>query len=139
MVLNQICAFLNEQFSRINLLTSLNLLKTESLPKFACYFNKFSLGLLLILLAFILKFHSYIMVIERGGQIEREKERERERERLTRNPSFFYGFVLACVKLHFWGDFGVFFFCKFRSSSSNSKVFPEIKSQKSNFILHYFW
>ena len=69
------------------------------------------------------------MVIEGGGQ--REKERGRERRR---SPSFFYGFVLARVRLHlrcfgffFSGggaSFGVFF-CKFRSLSSKTKVFPE--------------
>ena len=63
-ILNQICAFLNDQFSRINLLTSVKKpLETESLPTYAYYFNKCSIELLLILIAFILKFHSYIMVI----------------------------------------------------------------------------
>ena len=61
------------------------------------------------------------MVIEWGGQIERE----RERERWTRNPSFFYVFFGG------GGNFVVFFFFgKFRSSSSNSIVFPEINSEK---------
>ena len=66
------------------------LLETESLPTYAYYFNKCSLELLLILLAFILKFHSYIMVIEVGEQREREREREggKERERGEVNLSF---------------------------------------------------
>ena len=51
------------------------LLEMESLPTYAYNFNKFSLELLLILLAFILKFHSYIMVIE---GVDREREREKE-------------------------------------------------------------
>ena len=39
------------------------LLETESLPTYVYYFNKWRIELLLILIVFILKFHSYIMVI----------------------------------------------------------------------------
>ena len=74
------CIFLNEQFSRINLLTSLKHFWKWRTSNFADYFNKCSLELLLILLAFKLKFHSFIMVIGDGGG-EREREREREEEK----------------------------------------------------------
>ena len=40
-----------------------NFWETESLPTYACYFNKWRIELLLILIVFLLKFHSYIMVI----------------------------------------------------------------------------
>ena len=70
---SNMCIFLNEQFSRINLLTSLKHFWKWMTSNFADYFNKCSLELLLILLAFKLKFHSFIMVI--GDGVEREEEK----------------------------------------------------------------
>ena len=65
--------FLNEQFSRINLLTSLKHFWKRMTSKFAFHFNKCSLESLLILLAFKLLFHSFITVIGVGKEEEGSK------------------------------------------------------------------
>ena len=70
------------KFSRINLLTSLKHILKCVTSNFADYFNKCSLELLLILLAFKLVFHSFIMVIGGG---ERRKEARKKKYILHRN------------------------------------------------------
>ena len=91
---------LNEQFSRINLLTSVKkLLETESLPTYAYYFNKWRIELLLIFNSIYIKGSTPISWsstgVDRERETEREKEREREREKERGGVNSFMAFVFS--------------------------------------------